>query len=200
MSTVKVHDHACKHFVFAANSMSDMNEDVVDNEDKPLGAAVPDIPVGILPDLNHMEGTYLERLYAMLDQCSPAIASWTPNGTAFVVYDVEALEATVLPQFFKPIKFASFVRHLNSYGFRKVKCVTESSVLHGFRHATLVRGQAHEAHAVQRRQRPRRPDLTPPPTDDVLLQEVMAQVNLLRNDMAATKSMLKTLLELEDLK
>ncbi|ETV73714.1 hypothetical protein H257_11429 [Aphanomyces astaci] len=90
--------------------MSDMNEDVVDNEDEPLGAAVPDIPVGILPDLNHMEGTYLERLYAMLDQCSPAIASWTPNGTAFVVYDVEALEATVLPQFFKPIKFASFVQ------------------------------------------------------------------------------------------
>ncbi|ETW01872.1 hypothetical protein H310_06434 [Aphanomyces invadans] len=165
-----------------------------------MAVAAPSVPLDHLDfDSPQVEGTYLERLYAMLDQCSPTIASWTPNGTAFVVYDVEALEATVLPQFFKPIKFASFARHLGSYGFRKVKCVMDNSVLYGFRHATLVRGQIHEARAVQRRQRPRRPDPTPPQTDEEILQDVIGQVNQLRADMAATKSMLKTLLELNDL-
>ncbi|KAF0697228.1 Aste57867_12056 [Aphanomyces stellatus] len=174
---------------------------------------------GALEDIQSIaEGTstYLEKLYAMLEQCPEDVAGWTPNGTAFVVYNVEVLEATILPQFFKPIKFESFARHLNSYGFRKVKYVVNDATLYAFRHTKFMRGQSHEVHSIQRRRRRAKPAAAAapdqPPTHEAsmeaaglnsdslaLMSEIVSRVHQLRHDMADTKAMVRTLTELDTL-
>ncbi|KAG9415389.1 hypothetical protein AC1031_008831 [Aphanomyces cochlioides] len=164
----------------------------------------------LLDASNLTSTTYMDKLYTMLEQCPKSIASWTPNGTAFVVYDTAELEATILPQFFKPIKFESFARHLSSYGFRKIKAVVNNTELFAFRHTSFVRGQSDQVHAIQRRRRHRHTQGTttnggdtahPAPTGltAVGLQDLRDAINQLRSDMAETKAMVHTLMSLDSL-
>ena len=164
----------------------------------------------LLDTSNLMSTTYMDKLYTMLEQCPKSIASWTPNGTAFVVYDTAALETTIFPQFFNPIKFESFARHLSSYGFRKIKAVVNNTELFVFRHTRFVRGQSHQAHAIQRHRRHRhaqgdnnsrnsggRPHLTAAGVTAIELQDLRNAINELRTDLAETKAMVHTLLSLD---
>lgn len=59
--------------------------------------------------------------YHMIDTCEEAIGGWTEDGKSFVIRDPDAFASNIIPQFFKHNNFASFVRQLNFYGFRKVK-------------------------------------------------------------------------------
>ena len=45
---------------------------------------------------------------------------WTHNGDTFAIIDAESFAADVLPQYFKHGNLCSFVRQLNTYGFKKV--------------------------------------------------------------------------------
>jgi hypothetical protein len=47
------------------------------------------------------------------------VISWTANGMTFTVWKPDVLEENFLPETFKHSNFASFVRQLNNYGFRK---------------------------------------------------------------------------------
>lgn len=47
------------------------------------------------------------------------VISWTANGRTFTVWKPDLLEEKYLPETFKHSNFASFVRQLNNYGFRK---------------------------------------------------------------------------------
>jgi len=73
------------------------------------GEISPDVPV------------FLQKAYHMIDECDTKICCWSDDGLTFIVKDVSLFETTIIPQFFKHNKFASFVRQLNFYGFRKVK-------------------------------------------------------------------------------
>lgn len=64
---------------------------------------------------------FLRKTYHMVDSCNPAIASWSDDGKVFIVKDPEVFATSVIPQFFKHNNFASFVRQLNFYGFRKLR-------------------------------------------------------------------------------
>jgi HSF-type DNA-binding len=57
----------------------------------------------------------------MIDNCDPDIASWSSDGLSFYVKDPERFASTIIPAYFKHNNFASFVRQLNFYGFRKQK-------------------------------------------------------------------------------
>lgn len=64
---------------------------------------------------------FLIKTYAMVDDPSTDdTISWNESGTGFVVWRRAEFERDLLPRNFKHSNFASFVRQLNTYGFRKV--------------------------------------------------------------------------------
>lgn len=63
----------------------------------------------------------LPQTYELVnDPTSDDIVSWGPNGRTFIVWKPPEFARDLLPLHFKHNNFSSFVRQLNTYGFRKV--------------------------------------------------------------------------------
>ncbi|CAM8933603.1 unnamed protein product [Rhodiola kirilowii] len=64
---------------------------------------------------------FLTKTYQLVDDLSiDSVISWNEDGTAFVIWNPAEFARDVLPKYFKHNNFSSFVRQLNTYGFRKV--------------------------------------------------------------------------------
>ncbi|CAA2997708.1 heat stress transcription factor A-4a-like [Olea europaea subsp. europaea] len=65
---------------------------------------------------------FLTKTYEMVDDpSSDSIVSWSRNNNnSFVVWNPLEFARDLLPRFFKHNNFSSFVRQLNTYGFRKI--------------------------------------------------------------------------------
>nr|AKV56392.1 heat shock transcription factor A5b [Populus simonii]AKV56405.1 heat shock transcription factor A5b [Populus simonii] len=64
---------------------------------------------------------FLVKTYDMVDDSSTdEIVSWSSNKNSFVVWNPPEFARLLLPTFFKHINFSSFIRQLNTYGFRKI--------------------------------------------------------------------------------
>ncbi|KAG7368476.1 HSF-type DNA-binding protein [Nitzschia inconspicua] len=64
---------------------------------------------------------FLTKTFHMIDSCDPTVATWNDDGMSFIIHDVAAFADNILPLYFKHSKFASFVRQLNFYSFRKIR-------------------------------------------------------------------------------
>lgn len=70
---------------------------------------------------NQGPAPFLAKTYDLVDeQQTDSIVSWAEDGESFVVWKPDAFARDLLPLHFKHNNFSSFVRQLNTYGFRKV--------------------------------------------------------------------------------
>ncbi|XP_076885297.1 heat stress transcription factor A-4c-like [Bidens hawaiensis] len=64
---------------------------------------------------------FLNKTYEMVDDpLTDHIVSWSHTGSSFVVWNPPEFASELLPKYFKHNNFSSFVRQLNTYGFRKI--------------------------------------------------------------------------------
>ncbi|KAK8490343.1 hypothetical protein V6N13_009017 [Hibiscus sabdariffa] len=64
---------------------------------------------------------FLVKTYDMVDDSSTDdIVSWSSNRKSFVVWNPPEFARLLLPTYFKHNNFSSFIRQLNTYGFRKI--------------------------------------------------------------------------------
>ncbi|XP_050291727.1 heat shock factor protein HSF24 [Quercus robur] len=64
---------------------------------------------------------FLTKTYQLVDDpITDDVISWNEDGSTFVVWKTADFAKDLLPNYFKHNNFSSFVRQLNTYGFRKI--------------------------------------------------------------------------------
>ena len=100
---------------------------------------------------------FVAKLWALVNDssCDDLIA-WDSSGNSFHVYDQSRFARETLPCYFKHNNFASFIRQLNMYGFRKLSTIEHGSLKNErddieFAHPHFIRGQESLLDYIKRR-------------------------------------------------
>ncbi|KAF5175809.1 Heat stress transcription factor b-2a [Thalictrum thalictroides] len=91
---------------------------------------------------------FILKLYEILEEGHDRnrIVSWNKEGTGFVVWLPDEFSELLLPRYFKHNNFSSFIRQLNTYGFKK--CATNRWE---FQHCKFQNGNRHLLQEITRK-------------------------------------------------
>lgn len=66
-------------------------------------------------------GSFVGKLYRMVDTEPSSIVAWIRGGTAFCIVDPKMMAEHCLPKYFRHRRFSSLIRQLNFYSFYRVQ-------------------------------------------------------------------------------
>ncbi|KAG2718093.1 hypothetical protein I3760_03G205000 [Carya illinoinensis] len=92
---------------------------------------------------------FLKKIFEMVeDPDTDTVVSWSETRDSFTVWDEHVFAQDLLPRYFKHRNFSSFIRQLNTYGFKKIDTDNWTFVNEGFQ-----KGKKHLLKSIKRRSR-----------------------------------------------
>eukprot|EP00965_Chrysotila_dentata_P190088 6173679-Pleurochrysis_carterae.AAC.3 len=99
---------------------------------------------------------FLTKLFEIVSVSSTnRCINWTANGDSFVISDPDSFARDILPTYFKHNNIRSFIRQLNTYGFRKRTNIASGDEQLEFFHEKFRRGQAQMLLQIKRCHQPK---------------------------------------------
>ena len=94
---------------------------------------------------------FLTKLFQIVSApATDASIAWTTKGDSFVISDPDTFARDILPTYFKHNNIRSFIRQLNTYGFRKRTNISSTDEHLEFFHANFRRDEPSQLTMIKR--------------------------------------------------